>query len=112
MNCNEAGGCIFSNCDDKVVKCPRCEKEMRLVCTWRKRGAVIGGLSGAALAYSGARAGASAGSCILPGLGTLIGTVTGALLGAAAGAAIGELVDREVVAHYKCGCGCTCNLNE
>jgi Glycine zipper len=103
----------FWKAEEREVACPGCQKKMALVCKWRTRGAVIGGLSGAALAWNGARAGASVGSAILPGFGTFVGLVTGAALGAATGAAIGDVVDRDIIANYKChACGCSCRLNE
>jgi phage tail tape-measure protein len=86
---------------------------MELINTWRDRGAAIGAVSGAALSLKGARAGAVAGGCLLPGVGTVLGMATGALLGAATGAALGESVDRDIVASYKCpSCGSSCRLND
>lgn len=97
----------------REVICPRCQKPMQLTCRWRPRGALVGALGGAAMAFNGARAGARAGSCFLPGWGTLAGMATGALVGALTGAAIGEVVDRDIIANYKChACGCVCRLNE
>jgi hypothetical protein len=96
-----------------VIVCPRCQRPMHLVRTWRRRCAVGGGLTGAALALHGARSGAAVGSGVLPGIGSVVGIVTGALLGAAAGAAAGEVVDRDIIASYRClACGCRCRLND
>jgi outer membrane lipoprotein SlyB len=103
----------FWKSQPREVVCPRCQKTMQLTCKWRQRGAVAGAIGGAAMAYSGARAGASIGSCFLPGLGTLVGMATGALVGGLTGAKVGEAVDRDLIASYKCqACGCTCRLND
>ena len=90
----------------REVICPRCQKPMQLNCRWRRRGAIAGVLSGAALAWKSLRAGTSP-------LGVMACLATGAALGAATGVALGEVLDRDIISSYKCqACGCTCRLNE
>ena len=92
------------------VKCPKCGKQARLKRYTRPAGVVVGGAAGWITGWQAAAEPVMMlFSCAGP-YGAIAGQVAGALLSAAitafAGGKLGELVDKEIIAKYKCNaCG-------
>lgn len=96
------------------VKCPQCGKQAHLKRYARVVLTTAGGAGGAVVSWQAA---AETAKKFIPILfkcagpyGTVIGQAMGALGGAAVGAfsghKLGQLIDEDIIAHYKCnGCG-------
>ena len=95
------------------MNCPICESKSQLVTSARGTTTLVGtGAGGYMAATAGAQTGASIGSFVCPGFGTVVGGMLGILVGAASGAAagnaVGKLLDENVFRQYRCGkCGYT-----
>ena len=92
--------------------CPLCGKHATLENNVKGISTAAGIGAGGYLAANSGAAGATIGSMILPGIGTLAGSIIGFLAGAAAGGTtgqvIGKLIDEDVIRNYRCEvCGYT-----